>query len=290
MRIRVPATSANLGPGFDSMGMALALYNTLTVEESDVLRIPALPGSRMEEHLVYRSMCALWELAGTAPKTIALTQDDRIPMTRGLGSSAACIAGGLLAANAMAGYPLDRAALLDLAAALEGHPDNVLPALLGGITVGVMEAGHVHALRMDPPKGLRCVAMIPAGELSTAESRGVLPPQVSRKDAVYNLSRAALLAGCLATGDLSQLAVATGDAMHQPYRTALIPGWREVEDCARQAGAAAVTISGAGPTMMTWWTGPVPGAVVWSRRLEGIAGDWQALPLDFDTIGAVILE
>lgn len=289
MQIRIPATSANLGPGFDSMGMALTLYNTVTVEESEVLSVPSVGGRAPEDHMIYRSMLTLWERAGVPARKVTMTQDDQIPMTRGLGSSAACIAGGLLAANAMAGEPLSRSELLDLAALLEGHPDNVLPALLGGITVGVMEEGHVHALRFEPPKGLRCLAFIPSGELSTEKSRGVLPQTVPLRSAVYNLSRAALLAGCLATGNLEELNWATQDCLHQPHRAPLIPGWTELEPAVREMGAKAVFISGAGPTMMTWWTGEVPDASCWDGILPGIPGAWRALPLDFDTAGAVIL-
>lgn len=290
MQIRVPATSANLGPGFDSLGMALSLYNVFTVEESDVLDLPVLPGQPMKEHLVYRAMEALWQEAGIPSKVVRLTQEDAIPMTRGLGSSAACIAGGLLAANALSGYPLDAQDLLDLGARLEGHPDNILPALRGGITVGVMERGHVHALRVNPPTGLHCLALVPTGQLSTAKSRGVLPEQISRKDAVYNLSRAALLMGCIASNQLAELAVAVGDALHQPYRTCLIPGWQQAEACVREAGADALFISGAGPTMMTWWTKPYPAPMCWKEALAAVPGGWQAVPLDFDCQGACVLE
>nr|MDD6334889.1 homoserine kinase [bacterium] len=280
MIIRVPATSANLGPGFDCMGIAFALYNTFIIE-------PAAEFS--QEDLIIKSMRALWREAGVREVPVCVRQSAHVPRARGLGSSATCIVAGLMAANRLAGDPLNRDDLVALAARLEGHPDNVLPAMLGGMVVGAMEGGHVTALPLPVPDGLLFRAFIPGKELPTQVARALVPDSFSRQACVFTLSRAALLAGAMATGNIDLLGEATRDVLHQPYRTGHIPGWQQVARLAKDHGALAVTLSGAGPTMLGWWKAKMPEDGMWRQALIGIPGQWRSLALEVDHTGACFL-
>lgn len=261
IRVSVPATTANLGPGFDALGLALGLRNELWLAPADAPAVEVegegaevLP--RDASHLAYRAARAVVERAAgrgrAAPAAFRIRQRNRIPLARGLGSSAAAIVGGAAAANAALGDPLDRQALLDLATGLEGHPDNAAPALLGGLVVCAREAGGgVRWARLDPPR-LRIVLAIPDFTVSTAEARRLLPAAVPYADAVYNVTRAALLVAALAGGQAGLLDEATRDRLHQPYRARLVPGLDEVFAAARRAGAAGVALSGSGPTVVAF--------------------------------------
>lgn len=271
--VHVPATTANLGPGLDSLGMALDLWNQfeITVEEpfSDHQAAPgeedagplrlvdvAFEGEGAEilprdgSNLVFQAF--KMGFAGEEPPRADVRMHimNRVPLSSGLGSSATAIVGGLLAANALRTRELPLCRLIDLAARIEGHPDNVAPALLGGLVVSVMgEDGSVTALSVDVPSELWVCVAVPDFYLDTRRSRARLPEKVSRADAVFNLSRSALWVAAMATGDLSALKVATEDALHQPYRSELIPGLREVFDAALGAGALGVAMSGSGPSV-----------------------------------------
>jgi homoserine kinase len=218
--VRVPATTANLGPGFDCLGLALGLWNRLRLEGGpsgiSVIGEGADVLSRGEDNLVLRAASAVFREAGLPKPSLRLSCRNSIPLSRGLGSSAAAVVGGLVAANILCGEPLERATLLRVATALEGHPDNVAPALLGGCQIVVRDGDDLVTAGVRVPRWLRAVVFIPEVAMPTSEARAVLPPDVSRRDAVYNAGRVALLVNALATGKAEDLRVATQDALHQP--------------------------------------------------------------------------
>ena len=253
VKILVPATSANVGAGFDALGLALSLHNTVTMEEGDKLDIMASDGSLVPtgtSNLIYRSAKAVYEQLGKPIKGLRIRQENPIPMARGLGSSSACIVAGILGANALLGNPLTKWQMLTLATSIEGHPDNVAPAMLGGFVSSVFDEGQVFTARKEINEELAFAAFIPNFKLLTEKARAALPKTVDRRDAVYNLSRAALATAAFCDGDYELLRVATKDALHQQYRLPLIPGGERVFEIAWDLGAYAVYISGAGPTIM----------------------------------------
>lgn len=253
INIRIPATSANLGAGFDALGLALTFYNYVEMEESDRVDISSADGAEIptdERNLIYISAKDLFEVCGKKLGGLKLVQTNTIPMARGLGSSSACIVAGLIGANTLLGSPLTTDDLVDLAAQIEGHPDNTAPALLGGIVTAVFDGRRVHWVKQEVYTKLKFVALIPDFELKTEDARACLPKEVSHRDAVYNLSRAALFSASLLTGKFENLRTAVHDKLHQPYRMELIPRCREVFDIAYTHGAYGVYISGAGPTVM----------------------------------------
>ena len=218
IKVSVPATSANIGSGFDALGLAVTLYNTVTFEESDHLDISAADGTRIprgETNLVYRSAKGLFDKVGKTMPPLKLVQTNAIPMARGLGSSSACIIAGLLGANRMLGDVLNTQELLTLATSIEGHPDNVAPALLGGLTSSVFEDGVVYSVKRDVDESLCFAAIVPDYKLLTEAARAALPKEVTHKDAVYNLSRAALIPAAFCEGRHDLLAIATEDKLHQ---------------------------------------------------------------------------
>lgn len=253
IKIQVPATSANIGPGFDSLGLALRLYNRVWMEECTGVHISTCDGSVVpcgEDNLIFKTAKFLYELCGHDFPGLSIVQENNIPMTRGLGSSSACIVAGLLGANALLAEPLSKGDIVNLAAVLEGHPDNSTPAILGGLTAAVLQENHVYSVKVPISGRLRFAAFIPDFELRTDKARAVLPEQVAHKDAVFNLSRTALMMASLFSGRLENLRVAVEDRLHQPYRLKLIPGAQDVFDLCARLGAYACYISGAGPTLM----------------------------------------
>ncbi|WP_418667364.1 homoserine kinase [Allofournierella sp.] len=253
IKVTVPATSANVGAGFDALGLALSLHNTVTLEESGRIDIQSSDGSLIPtgtSNLVYRSARAVFDQLGQPLPGICIRQENPIPMARGLGSSSACIVAGILGANALLGSPLTPRQMLTLATSIEGHPDNVAPAMLGGFVTSVYDEGQVYSARKAINEELAFAAFIPNFKLLTEKARAALPKTVERTDAVYNLSRAALATAAFCDGDYELLKVATKDALHQQYRLPLIPGGERVFELAWDLGAYAVYISGAGPTIM----------------------------------------
>jgi len=253
VRVTVPATSANVGAGFDSLGLALALHNVFTFEECEGIRISSADGVHIpsgSNNLVYRSARTVYDQLGVPLRGLRITQKNDIPMARGLGSSSACIVAGVLGANALLGGRLTPRQMLTLATAIEGHPDNVAPAMLGGFVTSVYDEGQVYSVKKNIDPDLAFAAFIPDFRLLTAKARAVLPQMVSHKDAVYNLSRAALATAAFCDGDYGLLGVATKDSLHQQYRLPLIEGGEEIVELAQDLGALAVYISGAGPTIM----------------------------------------
>ena len=230
VHVRVPATTANLGSGFDILGLALQLYNvfTLTITSEPGWRVSlpagiALPAD--DRNLVFQAARALFTRVGATPPGLHLALTMDIPLARGLGSSSSAIVGGLLAANQLTGNTLDRSTLLTMAVAIEGHPDNVTPALIGGLTLSYTVEAQQRYLSLPFPPELTLVVAIPDFELSTAQARAVLPAQVSRADALFNCSRTALLVHILYSRQYELLATAMDDRLHQPYRAARSRAW-----------------------------------------------------------------
>ncbi|KYZ77458.1 homoserine kinase [Anaerosporomusa subterranea] len=257
--VRVPATTANCGPGFDAVGIACTLYNhlELTINESGNIQITNIgEGSDLlptdATNITYQAVQSVFAKVGYTCPGLSLTMTNTIPLARGLGSSAAAIVAGLFAANEILGSPLTQEELLDMATAVEGHPDNVAPALYGGIAISAMNNAKVETLRLLPPRPLSLVVAVPAFALATKTARRVLPKQVSLADAVFNVSRTALMVGALATGNYTYLSTGLEDKLHQPYRQSLIPGMPDVLAAAKTAGAFGAALSGAGPCLIAF--------------------------------------
>jgi len=295
VHVEVPASSANLGPGFDALGLALALYNEIEVSESDAVTL-AIQGEGADRlasngrNVVVRGVRMAYEAAGRPFRGCALACVNRIPLARGLGSSAAAWVGGLVAGNALLGSPLDRAALLALAARAEGHPDNVAAALLGGLTVACGGPAGARAMSLPVPPGLRWLVLVPEVLSATADARAVLPASVPRADAVFNVQRVALLLASLQAGRLDLLPSALEDRLHEPYRARLFPWMAAVTEAARAAGALGCVLSGAGPSLLAVAGGDVEAAAVGrvmeeALRRAGVNG--VARTLAVDTRGAV---
>ncbi len=294
IKIRIPATSANLGAGFDALGLALSFYNYVEMEESDRVEISSADDIAVptdESNLIYVSAKDLFEVCGKKLEGLKLRQTNNIPMARGLGSSSACIVAGLVGANTLLGNPLTTDDLVDLAAQIEGHPDNTAPALLGGIVTAVFDGRKVHWVKQEVFTKLKFAALIPDFELKTEKARACLPKEVSHKDAVYNLSRAALFSASLLTGKFENLRTAVHDKLHQPYRMELIPNCREVFDIAYTHGAYGVFISGAGPTIMAIADESnefFEGKMKFSLENAGLTG-WQVREFHIDNDGTKLI-
>ena len=290
--VRVPATSANIGPGFDVLGLALSLHNVVTAEEADGVTVTnegegagVLPTGA--DNVVARAARQAFEAAGRPFRGIRLRCVNQIPPSRGLGSSAAAWVAGLMAGNALAGGILPREALLDAAARAEGHPDNVAAALLGGLTVSCASGDRVTAISLPVPAALRWVVLIPEAQGSTREARAVLPPDVSRADAVFNLQRVCLLLAALGAGRIDLLSTALDDRLHQPARWKLFPWLPAAVAAARSAGALGCVLSGAGPSLLAAVEGD-GGAVARAMEaaLRGEGGAGRAVALSVDPTGA----
>ena len=235
------------------MGIALSIRNVVEMDFSDRIDISNKSGLELpkdETNLIYRCAKHVFDIAGVPMPGLKIVEECNIPMTRGLGSSSACTVAGIVGANALLGEPLDEEAIINLAAIIEGHPDNSTPAIRGGFVAAMLENGRVWQVRVPISGRLRFCAFVPDFELRTEKARAALPKEVTMRDAVFNLSRAALLAGSLVAGELHNIGVATEDRLHQPYRFDMIPGGREVAARARELGALGSFISGAGPTIM----------------------------------------
>lgn len=254
IEIKVPATSANVGAGFDCLGLAVQLYNTVYIENSDKIEVESLDGSFVPKgasNMIYKSATRLFEECGKKLYGLKIGQKNDIPMTRGLGSSSACVVAGLLGANLLLNNPLDTSAIIDLAAKIEGHPDNSTPAIVGGFVASVNSRGKIYYTKIDIGQKLKFAAFIPDYRLKTDETRTVLPTAVTHQDAVYNLSRAVLMAASLSQGRCDNLKAASGDKLHQPYRIGLIKGGEQIFKVAHYADDLCTYISGSGPTIMS---------------------------------------
>jgi homoserine kinase len=291
VEITVPASTANLGPGFDALGLALGLYNRIRLLPGGDCVEVAVSGEGAEhlstgpDNLVYQAVQRLYQEVGWPAPMMRIELENAIPVSRGLGSSSTAIVGGLLGANALLDQPLSPDHVLSLAVEMEGHPDNVAPALLGGFQVtSVTDDGLIH-LRLPTPAGLRAVVCIPDAAVSTDAARRVLPESYSRADAVFNVGRVALLVAALTTGEVSALRPAMQDKIHQPYRAELVPGFREALGAALDAGALGSCLSGSGSTMLALTEDReerIGEAMVAAVRETGHDARWLALPIDDD--------
>lgn len=257
VRIKVPASTANLGPGFDTLGMALSLYAWIEMKQDDRTSFQ-LFGDQMtgvpedKSNLIYQVAQMVFEEAGISVPELSISMYSEIPLTRGLGSSASAIVGALAAANALIGSPLPDRKLFDMATNLEKHPDNVGASLFGGIIAAAWDGQHADYVRIEPPAELETMVVIPDFHLPTSMAREALPKQVSLADAVYNISRSSLMTAALSSGRLDLIGAAMKDRIHQPYRAALVPGMAEILDEAPNRGALGVALSGAGPTLIAF--------------------------------------
>ncbi len=295
--VTVPATTANLGPGFDCLGAALSLYNRFKLSIADSATEVKITVTGKEtprvstdkSNLAYQAFVKLYEHINQTPPCVLIEIDLGVPLARGLGSSATAIVGGLVGANQLAGNPLSQTEVMNLAIAIEGHPDNVVPALLGGcrLTASTLTGWEICDIPWHPD--IVPVLAIPDFELSTAEARQVLPKEYSRADAIFNSAHLGILLRGLETGRGEWLQAGMQDKIHQPYRKSLIKGYDSVHSAALNAGAYEMVISGAGPTLLALTNSSTSSKVVAAMneawKNYGILAEVQAL--EIDTRGAV---
>ncbi len=289
VRVKVPATSANLGPGFDVAGLAVTLYNTFVFELIDEgIEITGCPKQFCnEENMTYQAFVEGAKQCGLKFNGLRIECKGEVPYTRGLGSSSTCIVAGIVGAYAFKDKYNDRQEILELATQIEGHPDNVAPAIFGGLTVSVMAEDHVTTLNIPVKHDYRFVAFIPPFSLSTAKSRSVLPQAIPRADAITNVSHLALMVASLINGYDEGLKLGFKDRLHQPYRGELIEGYHEImkvlekDDCVLGA-----YLSGAGPTIMAVIKAEdTKGVVRLKDELGDLIKDWKVEKLELDMRG-----
>ncbi|ALF56475.1 serine kinase [Nostoc piscinale CENA21] len=289
--VKVPATTANLGPGFDCIGAALRLCNQFKFTRIDkgglTIRVTGAEAERVqtdESNLLYQAFLKLYQHIDQTPPPVKIEIDLGVPLARGLGSSATAIVGGLVAANQLAGEPLSQVQVMEIAIAMEGHPDNVVPALIGGCRLAATSETGWEICDVPWHENIIPVVAIPDFELSTSEARRVLPTEFSRADAIFNTAHLGLLLRGLETGNPKWLKAALQDKLHQPYRKALIPGYDAVNAAAVAAGAYGMVISGAGPTLLALsdvaHSQAVELAMVSAWKAAGIDAEVRSLALD----------
>ncbi|NET43722.1 homoserine kinase [Okeania sp. SIO2B3] len=295
--VTVPATTANIGPGFDCIGAALSLYNNLKFSIADSatelkISVTGKEAARIstdKTNLAYQAFVKLYEHLNQIPPSVEIEIDLGIPLARGLGSSATAIVGGLLGANQLAGHPLSQTEVMNLAIAIEGHPDNVVPALLGGCCLTASTPTGWEVCDIPWHSDIVPVVAIPDFELSTAEARRVLPTEYSRADAIFNAAHLGILLRGLETGNGDWLKAGMQDKIHQPYRKSLIKGYEKVRLAALDAGADEMVISGAGPTLLALTSSLTTSAVVTAMadtwKNQGVVTEVRAL--EVDTRGAI---
>ena len=296
--VRVPATSANCGPGFDTLGLACNLYNYFTYELIDQGLSLKIEGEGTEKlkagknNLAFLSFYKVWDMIVGSKTGLSVIMSNNIPLSRGLGSSSTAIVAGLVAANHLTGNTLSKNEIVQLATEIEGHPDNVAPAILGGMTISYVDNGRASSLKFLPLKPFKLVAVVPDMPLATSLARRAIPKTVPHQDAVFNTSRAALLVGAMLTGDYQHLAAGLDDRLHQPYRAHLIPGMEDAFKAAVNNGAFNAIISGAGSTLMAYVHINVSCEAVGEAMCKVLSEhDLHSVfhILDIDTEGAVVL-
>ncbi|MDO4178915.1 MAG: homoserine kinase [Phascolarctobacterium sp.] len=295
--LRVPATSANCGPGFDTLGLACTYYNEVTYEITEdrgfKLEVEGEGSEYLKPHgrnLAFLSFFRVWNAVHDNVRIgLKIIMKNRIPMSRGMGSSSAAIVAGLYAANCLCDNHFSKDELLNMATEIEGHPDNVAPALYGGFTISFMQGDKAHTLKIIPEKPLKFIAVVPDRKLATSLARAALPKEVPHKDAVFNSSHACLLVGALMSGKYEYIGEALEDKLHQPYRAHLIPGLYDVFAAAKKAGAYNGIISGAGSTIMAY--APIDAdheaiaqAMMAALEAKGETGVYHILDLDTEGV------
>lgn len=291
IEVTVPATTANIGPGFDCLGMALNLYTNVTFEETekDLTIEGCQPEYQNEDNLIYQSMLGIFKRTGYKHKGIKITINSDIPISRGLGSSAACILAGIMGANEMADAQLTKQQILKIATRIEGHPDNVTPALFGGMIVSVYDNDEVYFSRIPLNDSVDFYALIPDFTLSTSEARSVLPKQIPFNDATFNVGRVALMVASFFNGSLDLLNVSIKDRLHQKYRGALIHEYETIMEKLDDLQIKGAFLSGAGPTIIAIvnkndnMTEP---AIV--NILQNLENRWTFKKLCTETNGAIV--
>lgn len=253
IRVRVPATSANMGPGFDCLGVAVKLYNEIEIEETETGIEIIQTGTYKKnippkDNLAYKAMCEVFEKTGKRPSGLRIKINTSVPATRGLGSSAACIIGGLVGANAIYGM-LGPKEILSIASKMEGHPDNVVPCLTGGMAAAYFDGENVTYAKFNMPPELKFLVLYPENPLETKKSRGVIPDEVPHKDAAFNAAHTALIVAAIAKKDFSLLNEAMADKLHQPYRKKIVGHMEPIFDFYRSVGAYSWYLSGSGPSV-----------------------------------------
>ncbi|HZP25934.1 MAG TPA: homoserine kinase [Dehalococcoidia bacterium] len=287
--VQVPASSANLGPGFDCLGLAVSVYLRVSCEERPsglVVKANEAGIALDERNLVVRAIFAVFAAAGRTRPGLSVDIENGIPLSRGLGSSAAAISAGLVLGNELLGRPYDRGQLLRIGLPLEGHPDNLAPALFGGLQVSsVAEDGEVVRVGVAMPRPPDIALFIPDFLMSTSEARRVLPDSFSKADAVFNTGRSSLLVAALAAGDFGALRRAMEDRIHQPYRASIFPDLPRLISAALEAGAAGAALSGAGSTVVALCEAD-PSPVAEAMAALGVPG--RATVTSVDVAGASV--
>ena len=289
--IRVPATTANLGPGFDAFGCALSLYTDVTFEETDSgLEITGCDEEFTgPDNLAYASFCAVMDSMSEQVKGVKIHIDASIPVCRGLGSSAALLVAGAMGANVLHGNKLSIQGLLNITNAMEGHPDNLAPAFYGGLTASMVDNGLPVTVNFPLHPDWEILAMIPDFNLSTTLARSVLPNELSRADAIYNIAHGAMVLKALELGDEKLLRSAMQDRLHQGYRKHLITDFEKIEALVRTMGAA-FCLSGAGPTLLCITRNKNVREQLEAKLPAITQADWELIPLHVEFQGARVIE
>ncbi|MDP3387746.1 MAG: homoserine kinase [Eubacteriales bacterium] len=291
IELRIPATTANLGPGFDSLGAAVSLYAHVSFTDSDKpLEIYGCSEKYCNsDNLIYTSYVHTFEIYGKTPKNATIGIRSEIPTSRGLGSSAACVVAGVAGALHMMGMEQDIRLLLDISSQIEGHPDNVAPAIYGGLTASMKTGDQVFTRQFNMHEKINFYAFIPDFTLSTAAARGILPKKIDFVDAVFNISRIPLLLKGLEENDKELIRASMQDRLHQPYRKSLIPGYESIEEACYENDCHTVYLSGAGPTIMCL-SDQEGMETRLSQVLDRLEHRWIIRKLTLDNNGIIILR
>lgn len=282
--VKAPATTANLGSGFDAAGIAFKLYNVISFESGAKLEFAGCdPRYANDKNLAYRAYKSIIDKLGENGGVKITFEEINVPLTRGLGSSAALIAAGAYAANKIYGSKLDKKEILKICTEIEGHPDNVAPAVYGGMTLALSAESGMYVKKQTVAGNLKFTALIPEFKVATKDARAALPKRVPMKDATYNLARAALLGEAFASGDPSLIAETTKDRLHEYYRKPLFKDANEIERIAYKSGAISCFVSGAGPTLIAVSTSSIAEEI--NENLVSNENGWKALELEVDDEG-----
>ncbi len=289
IRVRVPATCANLGPGFDALGLAFNIYNTVEVQKihSGLIIEGCDKKYKNENNLVYTSMNKVFQLANYKPSGIKINIKSNIKESSGLGSSSSCIVAGVFAANEIANSRLTKVELMDLAVKIEGHPDNVIPAIYGGLIISMIDEGKIYFKKISIDKKIKFYILTSdLQKCSTKELRKSLPKYILLKDGVFNLSHSLMLVEALRDGDFDLIEASSKDRFHEPFRKKNIKGYDEIYKKAMECGAKALVISGAGPALLGIFNdGNID---EFKNYLHGLENSWDIKKCDVDDVGVIV--